>query len=107
VDAPAPTAAVRAAWLELVRRRLQWRDATPSFLWTDGEAGRLIITLGHASPAALSYLANPRHRASRFWPLRTEVVAAMDQATKALTPDQHRAVENPRVTLGELVAAFS
>ncbi|HVR63528.1 MAG TPA: type VI secretion system-associated protein TagF [Polyangia bacterium] len=106
VDAPAPDAAARALWLELARRRLRWRDAAPSLLWTEAPAGRLLVTLGQPTPAALSYLANPRHRAPRFWPLRTDVASAVDQAVKALLPEQRRLVENPRASLGELVAAF-
>jgi hypothetical protein len=106
VDAPAPDAAARAMWLEIARRRLRWRDAAPSLLWTEAPTGRLIVTLGQPTPAALSYLANPRHRAPRFWPLRTDVASAVDQALKALLPEQRRLVENPRASLGELVAAF-
>jgi type VI secretion system ImpM family protein len=107
VDAPAPNAKARAFWLEIARRRLRWQDAVPSLLWTDGPAGRLLMTLGHASSTALSYLANPRHLASRFWPLRTDVPTAIESAMKALTPEQQRRVENPRTTFGELVSAFS
>lgn len=107
VDAPAPNATARAFWLEIARRRLRWRDAVPSLIWTEGPAGRLLITLGHATPGALSLLANPRHRASRFWPLRTELPTAIDSAMNALTPEQRRLVENPRATLGELASAFS
>ena len=106
VDAPAPTAAVRAFWLEIALRRLRWRDAVPSLVWTEGPAGRLLITLGYASPGALCLLANPRHRASRFWPLRTTVPTAIDSAMNALSPEQRRRVENPRATLGELATAF-
>lgn len=107
VDAPAPNGAVREFWLELARRRLNWRDGAPSFLWNDGPGGRLLLTLGQPSPTALAFLANPRHRASRFWPLRTDVAAAIDQATKALSPEQRRLVENPGVSLGELLSAFA
>lgn len=107
VDAPAPTGAVRELWLEMARRRLNWRDGSPSFLWNDGPGGRLLLTLGQPSPAALAFLANPRHRASRFWPLRTDVTAAIDQAMKALTPEQVRLVQNPRVSLNELLSAFT
>lgn len=107
VDAPAPNAAVRTFWLEIARRRLRWRDAVPSLVWTDGPAGRLLITLGYATPGVLCLLANPRHRASRFWPLRTEVSTAINTAMNALTPEQRRLVENPRATLGELANAFS
>ena len=58
-----------------------WRDATPSLLWTDGPGGRLVITLGHPTPGALSYLCNPRHRASKFWPLGTTVLAVQQGST--------------------------
>ncbi len=58
------------------------------------------------APAALAYLANPRHRAPRVWPLRTEVGAAIEAALKALNPEQRRLVENPGSTLAELLTAF-
>lgn len=106
VDAPAPDPAARAFWLEIARRRLRWRAAAPSLLWTEVPTGRLLVTLGQPTPAALSYLANPRHRAPRFWPLRTDVSSAVDQAMKALLPEQRRLVENPRVSLGELASSF-
>jgi hypothetical protein len=106
VDAPAPNATARTLWLELARRRLKWRDNSPSLIWTGGETPRLLMTLGHPAPAALAYLANPRHRAPRFWPLRTEVGAAIDAALKALNPEQRRLVENPGSTLAELLTAF-
>ncbi len=106
VDAPAPTSAARTLWLELARRRLKWRDNSPSLLWTGGESSRMLVTLGYPAPAALAYLANPRHRAPRFWPLRTEVGAAIEAALKALTPEQRRLVENPGSSLAELLTAF-
>jgi type VI secretion system protein ImpM len=107
VDAPAPDPTARVLWLEIARRRLRWRDAAPSLLWTEQPAGRLLITLGQPTATALSYLANPRHRAPRFWPLRTDVGSAVEQAMKALLPEQRRLVENPRASLGELVSSFS
>jgi type VI secretion system protein ImpM len=107
VDAPAPSLATRIMWLELARRRLRWRDAAPSLLWTGGDSPRLLMTLGHPAPAALAYLANPRHRAPRFWPLRTDVATAIDAAMKGLSPEQRRLVENPGSTLSELLTAFS
>jgi type VI secretion system protein ImpM len=106
VDAPIPTPGCRQMWLELASRRLHWRDAIPSLLWTEGVGGRLLLTLGAPSAVALSYLCNPRHRAHRFWPLRTEVGAAIDQAMNALTPEQRRRVEDPHTSLGDLLAAF-
>jgi type VI secretion system ImpM family protein len=107
VDAPAPTPATQSLWLELARRRLKWRELATSLLWTgSGDSARLLITLGYAAPAAIAYLANPRHRAPRFWPLRTVVGAAIDSAMQALNPEQRRLVENPGSTLAELLTAF-
>jgi type VI secretion system protein ImpM len=107
VDAPAPSTPIREWWIELVRRRLKWRDTTPSLMWTDGPGGRLLITLGHPTPGAFSYLCNPRHRAAKFWPLGTTVLAAIDNAVNSLTPDQRRRVQSPNCPLGELLASFT
>ena len=105
IDAPAPTGEAVGLWLEIVRRRLGPR-ALPSLIWTEGLEGRLLITLGAPTPAALAYLANPRHRSSKLWPLRTAIATAADEALHALTPEQRRLVENPGATLGDLATAF-
>jgi type VI secretion system ImpM family protein len=107
VDAPSPGSATGALWLEIARRRLSWRDAVPSLLWTDGPAGRLLLTLGPPAPSALAFLANPRHRSTRLWPLRTGVANAADQAWAALTSEQQRAIEDPDALFGDLASAFA
>jgi hypothetical protein len=107
VDAPTPTAAARSLWLEIARRRLGWHDAPPSLLWTDGLDGRLLMMLGPPAPTALAYLANPRHRGTRLWPLRTTVASAADQALASLTAEQRRAVEDPSASLGDLASIFA
>lgn len=105
VDGPSPTDAARLLWLELIRRRLGWRDAIPSFVWTNRDSSRLLVSLGPPSTGLLSYLANPRHKSGRFWPLRTDVESALDQAVAALTPDQRRVLESP-ATLADVLTAF-
>jgi len=105
VDGPSPTDASRLLWLELIRRRLGWRDAIPSFLWTRRESNRLLVSLGPPATGLFSYLANPRHKSGRFWPLRTDVESALDQAVAALTPEQRRVLESP-ATLADVLAAF-
>ncbi len=105
IDAPAPSGEAIGLWLEIVRRRLGPRTLH-SLIWTEGLEGRLLITLGAPSPAALAYLANPRHRSTKLWPLRTTVASASDEALKALTAEQRRLVENPGATLGDLATAF-
>ena len=106
VDAPSPPRAARQLWLELAARKLRWQEAPPSLLWTESPTGRLLVTLGPPSQAAFSYLANPRHRSSRLWPLKTDVTAAQDEAMSQLTPEQRRRVEDPQGSLGDLLAAF-
>jgi type VI secretion system ImpM family protein len=108
VDAPAPTDAVRLFWLELIRRRLGWHDSQPTFLWTPATAAspRLLVGLGPPHNTLLSFLANPRHKSGRFWPLRTEVDAALDNALAALAPEQRRVLESPAATLAEVLAVF-
>jgi type VI secretion system ImpM family protein len=106
VDAPVPTPATGALWLEIAGRHLRSRDVVPSLLWTDGPDGHLLITLGPPSSTALAYLANPRHRSSRFWPLRTSVASAAERALADLTAEQRQAIEAPSATLGALTSAF-
>jgi hypothetical protein len=105
IDAPAPSGEAIGLWLEIVRRRLGPRTL-PNLIWTEGLEGRLLITLGAPAPAALAYLANPRHRSTKLWPLRTSVPSAADEALKALSAEQRRLVENPGATLGDLATAF-
>ncbi|HEX2659942.1 MAG TPA: type VI secretion system-associated protein TagF [Polyangia bacterium] len=105
IDAPAPTARLRAWWIELVCRRLRWRDAYPALMWT--QTGRLLMTLGNPIPAGICYVCNSRHRATRFWPLRTSVSTAADSAINGLTPEQRQCVERPETSLADLMAAFS
>jgi type VI secretion system ImpM family protein len=107
VDAPSPGSAIGALWLEIARRRLSWSDAVPSLLWTDGPEGRLLLTLGPPAPSALAFLANPRHRSTRLWPLRTGVASAADQAWATLTSEQQRAIEDPDALFGDLASAFA
>jgi type VI secretion system protein ImpM len=116
VDAPTSRSAISALWLDITRRRLGWREAVPSFFWTEGSLasedpgasnGRLVITLGPPSPTALAYLANPAHRSTRLWPLSTKVAGAADQAWAALSPEQRRAIEDPAASLGDLASAFA
>jgi hypothetical protein len=106
IDAPAPTDATRLFWLELLRRRLGWRDAVPSFLWTRGESNRLLVTLGPPVTSLLAFLSNPRHKSGRFWPLRTEVDSALESALAALTPEQRQVLESPGASLADVLGVF-
>ena len=109
LDAPAPSPAARELWLELAWRRTHRlaAPAPPVALWTDGPSGRLLLSTGTPAPAMLAFLANPKHRSQRLWPVRTDVGTAAAQAVAALTPAQRQRVEDPDVSLGQLVAAFA
>jgi type VI secretion system protein ImpM len=107
VDAPVPGSAISALWLEIARRRLGWTEAVPSLLWTTGPGARLLLTLGPPSPMALAFLANPSHRSSRLWPLRTTAASALDHAWAALSPRQRAVLETPDAALGDLSAEFT
>jgi type VI secretion system protein ImpM len=109
LDAPAPSAASRLLWLELCRARLGWRDQLPSFIWTAGRAspGRLLVTLGPPTTSIFAFLANPRHKSTRLWPLITEVGTALDAAVAALTSDQQRVLGAPPSTLADVLACFA
>lgn len=106
VDAAAPTPACRELWLELVRRRWRGRAAPAATMWNDEGGGRLLVSMGPPAPSMLAYLANPRHRSQRLWPLRTSVDSAATLALAALTPQQRRCVEDPKTSMGQVVASF-
>jgi type VI secretion system ImpM family protein len=103
LDCPTPTDGMRAFWLELLRRRLASVPTTPSLIWT---AGRLLVALGPAPPLMLAYLANPEHKGARYWPLRTNNVAANEKAEHALSPAQAQVLAAGDVSLAAVLAAF-
>ena len=107
LDLPASNPETRAFWLEMIGRLLNWRDLAPSVLWTDGSDGRVLVTLGPPVAGAFGYLANPKHRSSRFWPARTTAETAMSQALSSLSARQRQTVEDPTATLGDLSAIFA
>jgi type VI secretion system ImpM family protein len=107
VDGPSPTDAARLLWLEVIRRKLGWRDAIPSFLWTRRDSARLLVSLGPPATGLLSFLSNARHKSGRFWPLRTDVDSALDAALASLVGDQRRVLESPAATLADVLGAFS
>lgn len=102
LDCPAPTDELRTFWLELVQRRL---DALmPSFLWTR-ESGRLLIALGPAPSLMLAYLADPDHKSSHRWPLRTPI--AHVDAMEKLSPSQRQVLAAGDASLADVLHVFS
>jgi type VI secretion system protein ImpM len=104
LDCPAPSDELRTFWLELVRRHL---DAQiPSALWTR-EAGRLLIALGPAPSLLLAYLADPEHKGSRRWPLRTLDQSARAKALEKRSPAQRRVLLAEDASLADVLQVFA
>jgi hypothetical protein len=103
VDCPTPTDGMRAFWLELLRRRLGPGGVAPSLIWT---ATRLLIALGPPPAQMLAYLANPEHKSSRYWPLRTNNLAANAKAMQALSAEQQRLLRSGQASLAGVLAGF-
>ena len=104
VDCPTPTDGMRIFWLELVRRLLGSAPVMPSLLWT---ASRLLVALGPPPAQILAYLANPEHKSSRYWPLRTNSPAANVKAGQGLSAEQQRLLGSGQVSLAGVLAAFT
>jgi type VI secretion system ImpM family protein len=104
LDCPTPTDGMRAFWLELIRRRLGTAATTPSLMWT---ANRLLVALGPAPAQMVAYLANPEHKGSRFWPLRTSNMAANEKAEQSLNAAQVQLLAAGDVSLSVVLETFS
>lgn len=103
LDCPTPTEGMRAFWLELIRRRLGAAATTPSLMWTQN---RLLVALGPAPAQMLAFVANPEHKSSRYWPLRTNNVAANEKALAALSPAQTQLLSGGDVSLAAVLGGF-
>jgi hypothetical protein len=96
----------RLTWLELARRLLGWHEAPPSLMWSDGAAGRLLISLGAAPPSLLLYRAKLDHSGASLWPLTTDRVDAIETARQALKPAHMQSIDGPN-PLEVLLASLS
>lgn len=84
LDCPITTDVDLAAWIELGRRGAPAAAVCPTFAWVQVYP-RLLMLLGHASEQLLHFVADPKHRSSRLWPLTTERTEAIDRARDTLT----------------------
>jgi hypothetical protein len=104
LDCPAPSDGLRTFWSELVCRRLPAQ--MPSLLWTR-ETGRLLVALGPAPSLMLAYLADPEHKGSRRWPLRTLDPSACLNALEKLAPAQRRVLLAGDASLADVLQVFA
>jgi hypothetical protein len=106
LDCPAPNDGMRAFWLDLVRRNLDAKVQMPSSLWTC-DSGRLLVALGPAPSLMLAYLADPDHKSTRRWPLRTSSQAARTGAMERLSPSQRELLAAEDAPLADVLSVFS
>ncbi|MET0388961.1 MAG: type VI secretion system-associated protein TagF [Polyangiales bacterium] len=80
LDCPSSQPVALSAWLDLARRRLAWAQFCPSFVWSEGDAGRLLLSLGAASDQLLHFVVDPKHTSARLWPLISQRADAIARA---------------------------
>lgn len=95
------------AWLELSRRLLSWRHAPPPFFWTEGEAPRLLLSLGPAPPSMLLFLAKRDHVGQRLWPLYSDRREGILAAQQTLIARFRHRIDDPSCTLESLITALA
>jgi type VI secretion system protein ImpM len=105
VDCPAQEDLDWFAWLELARRALAGGRA-PTFFWSEGGPGRLLIALGAPPAAAFAALWNPAHRDGKLWPLTTQRSEAIAAAKKSLGPAVMQLLERPGASVAELLSTL-
>jgi len=105
LECPLGDIPARATWLELARRLLGWRD-NPSFFWTDGAHGRLLLPLGPPPPSMLGYLARGGGGSTKLWPLSTTNLAAIDSARNAMSPMLRALLDTPGTPVTGLINAL-
>src|SRR5262249_12277838 len=86
-------------WLELAMRLLKWQNQPPSFLWTQDEAPRLLLSLGPMPGNAIGHLVAPQQSRSMYWPLTTSHNPSIDAAQAAFSAEQRQAIENRALSL--------
>jgi type VI secretion system protein ImpM len=85
LDCPISTDVDLAAWIELGRRGTPPFAACPTLAWMQVNP-RLLLVLGHAPEQLLHFVADPKHKSSRLWPLTTERPEAIERARELLAP---------------------
>jgi hypothetical protein len=83
LDCPIVTDVDLAAWIDLGRRGTPSGTVCPTFAWVQ-VAPRLLLVLGSAPEQLLHFVADPKHKSSRLWPLTTERPEAVERAREVL-----------------------
>ncbi|MBJ6765049.1 type VI secretion system-associated protein TagF [Myxococcaceae bacterium JPH2] len=107
LDCPLSAKVGPVPWLELATRLLKWNTLPPAFFWSEGDAPRLLLCLGAATPSYFLHLAQPSRPGAQVWPLRTERPAALAQARAALSATQRQVIDSPTTSLEHLLRALA
>lgn len=83
LDCPIVTDVDLAAWIELGRRGTPSATVCLTFAWVQ-VSPRLLLVLGSAPEQLLHFVADPKHKSSRLWPLTTERPEAVARAREVL-----------------------
>lgn len=83
LDCPIVTDVDLAAWIDLGRRATPSGTVCPTFAWVQLHP-RLLLVLGYAPEQLLHFVADPKHKSSRLWPLTTERLEAVERAREVL-----------------------
>jgi type VI secretion system protein ImpM len=89
LDCPIVTDVDLAAWIDLGRRGCPVAPGStgaicPTFAWVQ-VSPRLLLVLGYAPEQLLHFVADPKHKSSRLWPLTTERPEAVERAREVLS----------------------
>jgi type VI secretion system protein ImpM len=84
LDCPIVTDVDLAAWIDLGRRSTPAQTVCPTFAWVQ-VSPRLLLVLGYAPEQLLHFVADPKHKSSRLWPLTTERPEAIERAREFLS----------------------
>lgn len=107
LDCPIASDVDQFAWIELCRRRLLGTPVLPTFVWVEGAAPRLLLSLGAATGAVLRFLARPEDASTQRWPLLTTRPDAIELARSGLAPHHRQAVEAGGAPLDAVLSALA
>lgn len=107
LDCPVTSDVDAFLWLELCRRRLVGAPVVPAFLWREGAAPRLLVSLGPASGSLMRFLVCPDDHATQLWPLMTTRPDAIELARQGIAPHHRQALDTGAMPLEALLATLA
>lgn len=94
------------AWLALLQSVLQWRVAVPSLFWsTEGDPGRLLVSLGAAQPSISVWMADRKRKADKL--LTLPPMRMSSQADQLLDKLVSAAPDAPEESVAERFAQLA